>query len=145
AGARESRLLADLGQVTFAIVAVKLRVSCRSARSEHGTVGDKDIVRAVAVVIENGSPRAGALEDIVLLFLAAKCVGDGQSCLSGDIDEAEAGSVGDESKGDEGEGAGSDGELHLTASHLLQCASCLLRNRRIRSLGGLTPMLCRTG
>ena len=72
AGARESGLLTDFGEVTLAIVAVELRVGRRSVGVERGAVGDEDIVRAVAVVVEDRGAGAGAFENVVFLVLAAE-------------------------------------------------------------------------
>ena len=80
-GARQSGLPADFGEVSRAIVAVELRMRGRP-------VGNEDVVGAVAIEVEDRHAGAGALEDGLFLILAAEGVGNGETRLRGDIDEA---------------------------------------------------------
>src|SRR6185436_10842330 len=82
-----SRLLADFGKKTFAIVAVELRTSGRSVGSESGSIRDENVVRPVPVVVEDRGPGTRALENEVLFFFASESVGDGQTRFGGDVDE----------------------------------------------------------
>src|ERR1041385_2794106 len=86
-GSREGGLLTHFRKVTLAVVVVKLRARGRPTGVERGSVGDKEVVGAVAVVIENRCACAGAFDEVVFLVFTAEGVGNRETRLGGDVDE----------------------------------------------------------
>ena len=74
-------------KMPFAVVVIELRGRGWRSRLGRNAARDEDIVRAIAVVIENGDPVAGAFEDRLLAVFASVDVRAIDTQLRGTVDK----------------------------------------------------------
>ncbi len=85
----EARVTRNICKFTLAVIMVKLQRArrTRGCALEGGPVGDQDVVRAIAVIIEDRGAVAGRLQDVGLSVFPAESVGQVQSRIGRDIDQ----------------------------------------------------------
>src|SRR5579864_7984637 len=81
----QAGLLRNFGEVSFAIVAVKLRMGAVGSALEGGAVGDEDVVKSIAIIVKDGGPVACRFQDVLLMFAPAKRVRKAQSGGRSDV------------------------------------------------------------
>src|SRR5689334_22873888 len=128
-----------------AVVAIELRVSRRRTRLKYGPVGDENILGSVVVVIEDSGAGSGALQEVLLLLLAAESIRYGQAALSRNVDEANGGGVCQKKEGQGCDGNSRKADEHLSGPDLPQRLDGLLGDGGVAGLGGLAQMFGRAG
>src|SRR5690349_14889552 len=96
---RQAGLLTYLGEMALAVVAVEMGTGGGAGGIQRGSIGDEDIVGAVAVVVEDGAACSGAFEEVIFLFFSTEGGGQDQSGSSCDVDEVRPAGLREEKRG----------------------------------------------
>src|SRR5262249_25859252 len=89
-GMNQAGYLGDIGESAIVVVAIEMvggRLAGRECLVELGAFGDEVVGPAVIVVVENGDPSAGGLDDVFLGGDPAEDVAHGETRFGGVVDK----------------------------------------------------------
>ena len=97
----QSCLLGNFGEAAVAIVAIELGMGAPRSAVDRRTVGDENIVKSVAIIVEDSCAIASGFQDVLLSCAAAIGVGNAESGGWGNIGEFDLERVGNSERSEQ--------------------------------------------